>query len=156
MSAAMRSASLAVSEPLPGCRSDKLRLYDIDEVVQSRILRSRTTKGSHNVSQQRNLQSHTSPRGRHPPGRRGGPPGVERLAALDSARVPRGEVLLALVDDVPWAALSVDGGGAVADPFRPSAEAVDLLRIRAAQLRAAHAGYLRAVRRSLRLSRASA
>jgi hypothetical protein len=83
-------------------------------------------------------------------------PAVERLAALDSAHVPRGDVLLALVDDVPWAALSVDDGGTVADPFRPSAEAVDLLRIRAAQLRAAHAGYLRAVRRSLRLSRASA
>ena len=83
-------------------------------------------------------------------------PAVERLAALDSARAPRGDMLLALVDDVPWAALSVDGGGAVADPFRPSAEALDLLRIRAAQLRAAHAGYLRGVRRALRLSRASA
>ena len=83
-------------------------------------------------------------------------PAVERLAALDSARIPRGDLLLALVDDAPWAALSVHGGEAVADPFRPSAEAVDLLRIRAAQLRAAQAGYLRGVRRALRLSRASA
>src|SRR5688572_16868552 len=54
-------------------------------------------------------------------------PAVERLAALDSARIPRGDLLLALVDDAPWAALSVHGGEAVADPFRPSAEAVDLL-----------------------------
>jgi hypothetical protein len=80
---------------------------------------------------------------------------VERLAALDSARAPRGDLLLALVDDVPWAALSLDHDRAVADPFRPSGEAVDLLRIRAAQLRAAHAGYLRGVRRALRLGRAS-
>jgi hypothetical protein len=84
-------------------------------------------------------------------------PVVERLAALDSSRAPRGDVLLALVDGSPWAALSVDDGHVVATPFRPSAEAVDLLRIRAAQLRdAAPARRRRAVRRVLWLSRASA
>jgi hypothetical protein len=84
-------------------------------------------------------------------------PVVERLAALDSSRAPRGDVLLALVDGSPWAALSVDDGRAVADPFRPSSEAVDLLRIRAAQLRdEAPAGRRSAVRRVLWLSRASA
>jgi hypothetical protein len=84
-------------------------------------------------------------------------PVVEQLAALDSSRAPRGDVLLALVDGAPWAALSVADGHAVANPFRPSAEAVDLLRIRAAQLRdEAPAGRRRAVRRVLWLSRASA
>ena len=84
-------------------------------------------------------------------------PAVARLAALDSARVPRGDLLLALVEGAPWAALSLDDGRAVADPFRPSSEAVDLLRIRAAQLRdEAPAGRRSAVRRVLWLSRASA
>ena len=58
---------------------------------------------------------------------------IERLAALDSARAPRGTVLLAEVDGEPWAALDLDDGRAVADPFRPSAGVVDLLRARAGQ-----------------------
>ena len=58
-------------------------------------------------------------------------PAVERLAALDSASPPRGEVLLAEVDGEPWAALSLDDGHAVADPFRRSASIVSLLRARA-------------------------
>jgi hypothetical protein len=81
---------------------------------------------------------------------------VGRLAALDSARAPRGEVLLALVDGVAWAALSLDDGRAVADPFRPSAHAVELLRIRAAHLHAAPAGRRLALPRRLGLSRAAA
>jgi hypothetical protein len=35
-----------------------------------------------------------------------------------------------------WAALSIDDTEAIADPFRPSAEAVSLLRARAFQLTA--------------------
>jgi hypothetical protein len=58
---------------------------------------------------------------------------IERLAALDSAAAPRGEVLLAEVDGQPWAALSVDDGHAVADPFRRSGSIVELLRARAEQ-----------------------
>ncbi len=53
---------------------------------------------------------------------------VERLAELDSAAAPRGEILLAEVGGEPWAALSVDDGHAVADPFRRSGSIVDLLR----------------------------
>jgi hypothetical protein len=56
---------------------------------------------------------------------------LERLAALDSARLPRGELLVGLVDDEPWAALALDGGTAVADPFRRSAEVLALLHERA-------------------------
>jgi hypothetical protein len=82
--------------------------------------------------------------------------GVARLAALDSAPAPGGNVLLALVDDVAWAALSLDDGRAVADPFRPSAHAVELLRIRAGQLRAAPAARSRALPRLLGLGRAAA
>jgi hypothetical protein len=56
---------------------------------------------------------------------------VRRLSALDSAFPPTGDVLLAEMDDELWAALSVDSGHAVADPFRPSGDLVELLRFRA-------------------------
>jgi hypothetical protein len=59
---------------------------------------------------------------------------VRRLAALDSAFPPTGEILLAEMGDELWAALSVDTGTAIADPFRPSGDLVDLLRFRAARL----------------------
>jgi hypothetical protein len=60
---------------------------------------------------------------------------LERLAALDSAPVPAGDVLIAEVDDEPWAAIAVGSDAAVADPFRPTADLVELLRLRAAGLR---------------------
>jgi hypothetical protein len=56
---------------------------------------------------------------------------LERLAALDSARLPGGELLVGVVDDEPWAALALDGGAVVADPFRRSAEVLALLHERA-------------------------
>ena len=56
---------------------------------------------------------------------------VRRLAVLDSASPPTGDVLLAEMDNELWAALSIDTGAAVADPFRPIGELVDLLRVRA-------------------------
>jgi hypothetical protein len=59
---------------------------------------------------------------------------VRRLAALDSAFPPTGEILLAEMGNELWAALSVDTGAAIADPFRPSADLVDLLRFRAGRL----------------------
>jgi hypothetical protein len=61
---------------------------------------------------------------------------VARLAALDSRPAPTGDVLLALVDSRPVAALSLDDGSVVADPFAPSAGAVELLQVRAERLRA--------------------
>jgi hypothetical protein len=62
---------------------------------------------------------------------------VLRLAAMDSAPVPRGELLLAEVGEELWAALSLEDGHAIADPLRPSADAVLLLGQRARQLRRA-------------------
>ena len=53
---------------------------------------------------------------------------LERLAALDSARPLTGEVMLAHAGGEVRAALSLDTGRVVADPFYPSAELVELLR----------------------------
>ena len=61
---------------------------------------------------------------------------VERLAQLDSRPAPGGYVLVAEVGREVRAALPVSGGEPVADPFRPTAELVALLRMRARQLRA--------------------
>lgn len=63
--------------------------------------------------------------------------GVEELAELDGRPAPAGETLLAVVDGKLWAAVGVDDGAAVADPFLPSADVVWLLQIRAEQERAA-------------------
>jgi hypothetical protein len=58
------------------------------------------------------------------------------LAALDSApRTPAGEVLVAESGGALVAALSLDDGRVVADPFRPTADVVALLRVRAGQAR---------------------
>jgi hypothetical protein len=62
-------------------------------------------------------------------------PAISRLAALDSRRAPAGDVLLALVDGEPVAAVSLNDGAVVADPFAPTADAVALLRLRAEHLR---------------------
>ena len=62
---------------------------------------------------------------------------VERLAALDSARAPQGEVVIAEIDGEPVAAAPIDGGAAVADPFRRTTEVVKMLELRAEQIRAA-------------------
>jgi hypothetical protein len=55
---------------------------------------------------------------------------LARLAQLDSAPRPVGAVLVAELDGEIVAALPFDGGRAIADPFRPTAELVDLLRTR--------------------------
>jgi hypothetical protein len=62
-------------------------------------------------------------------------PALTRLALSDSDRTPRGAVLVAEVDDEMWAALSLDDGHGVSDPFRPSAEALWMLTERSRQLR---------------------
>jgi hypothetical protein len=61
-------------------------------------------------------------------------PAIERLAALDSQRAPQGDVLVAEVGGELRAAVPMDGGTPVADPFRPTADVVSLLRERAAQV----------------------
>ncbi len=74
---------------------------------------------------------------------------VRRIATLDSAPVPAGDLLLGIVDGVPLAALSVDDPATVvADPFHPTVEVVELLRIRAGRLRAARTRQLTTGRRA--------
>ncbi|HEY7621600.1 MAG TPA: hypothetical protein VH834_17605 [Solirubrobacteraceae bacterium] len=59
------------------------------------------------------------------------------LAALDSARALLGDVLVAEADGVIHAAYSVEERRAIADPFHPTAELIQLLEMRAAPLREA-------------------
>lgn len=58
-----------------------------------------------------------------------------RLAALDSAKPPAGDSLVAEVGGELWAAVEIESGAAVADPFRPSADLVELLRFRVSRMR---------------------
>jgi hypothetical protein len=65
-------------------------------------------------------------------------PALRRLAVLDSCpRVEPGPYLIAEHDGTPVAALPLAGGRTVADPFKPTADIVALLQVRARQLRAA-------------------
>jgi hypothetical protein len=64
-------------------------------------------------------------------------PAIEALSELDSSRAPRGQVLLAEVGDELWAALSLEDGHGVGDPFRFSGEALWVLGERARQLHGA-------------------
>ena len=57
------------------------------------------------------------------------------LAALDSARAPEGPTLVAEVEGRIVAAVPLAGGRAIADPFRRTAHLVQVLELRAAQLR---------------------
>ena len=61
---------------------------------------------------------------------------LARLAALDSSRVPSGELLVAQLDGNLVAALSVDTGAAIADPFEHTAAIVDSMRVQARESRA--------------------
>lgn len=65
---------------------------------------------------------------------------LDRLAALDDSRPPRGVVLLAEVGDALWAAISLDDGHLIADPFRPSGELAFNLAQRARRLKRAERG----------------
>ena len=58
---------------------------------------------------------------------------VWRLAALDDRRAPQGPALLGYVGGELRAAVGIRDGQAVADPFRPTAEIVELLRLQARQ-----------------------
>jgi hypothetical protein len=53
-----------------------------------------------------------------------------RLAELDCAAPLTGRVLLAEVDLQPLAAVGLESGAVVADPFRRSADAVRMLKLR--------------------------
>ncbi|MDQ4049315.1 MAG: hypothetical protein M3131_08060 [Actinomycetota bacterium] len=64
-------------------------------------------------------------------------PAIARLAALDEAPVPHGTALLGFVDGELAAARSLERSETVADPFRRTAELVDLLDLWAQRGRAA-------------------
>jgi hypothetical protein len=55
------------------------------------------------------------------------------LAQRDSARVPPGRLLVAEVGGTIQAAVAVESGETIADPFRRTAELVALLQMRARQ-----------------------
>jgi hypothetical protein len=61
-------------------------------------------------------------------------PSLERLAALEGREVPRGGQLVAEVNGEVVAAMPLAGGDTLADPFRPTAHLLPLMRMHAAQL----------------------
>jgi hypothetical protein len=56
---------------------------------------------------------------------------IERIAARDSKNLPSGPLLVAQVSGDLRAAISLEDGRVVADPFHRTAELVEMLRIRA-------------------------
>ena len=62
---------------------------------------------------------------------------LERLALLSERPLHDGDWIVADVDGVPVAAVSVEDGSTVFDPFRPTSQAVSLLKLRRKQVLAA-------------------
>jgi hypothetical protein len=60
---------------------------------------------------------------------------LARLAELDERSLPLGERLVGVQEGRVVAALEVDSGTAIADPFVPTEGVVELLGLRAAQVR---------------------
>ena len=60
---------------------------------------------------------------------------VAYLSALDDAERLTGSVLVAFDGDRPVAAMSLEDGRTVADPFTRTADVVEMLRVRARQAR---------------------
>ena len=62
-------------------------------------------------------------------------PALERLSQLEGRRLPAGPALVAEQGGAVVAAVSITGGEPIADPFRPTAELVELLGRALARLR---------------------
>jgi hypothetical protein len=62
-------------------------------------------------------------------------PALLRLARLDSSRPPAGSIVIAEDQGVLVAAMSIDDGATIADPFRATAAVVAMLRLRSEQIR---------------------
>ena len=62
---------------------------------------------------------------------------LERLAALSERRLRDGDWIVAAVNGVPVAAVSIEDGTTVYDPFTSTSQAVSLLRLRRKQVLAA-------------------
>jgi hypothetical protein len=61
---------------------------------------------------------------------------IRTIARLDDRRLPDGPFLVADLSGEVVAAMSLSSGDVVADPFRRTRDATDLLRLRAAQIAA--------------------
>ena len=59
---------------------------------------------------------------------------LERLAALSERPLHDGDWIVAELDGVPVAAVSVDNGATVYDPFKPTSQIVSLLELRRKQV----------------------
>lgn len=62
---------------------------------------------------------------------------LERLAALSERTVRGGDWLVGDLNGVPVAAVSLDDGTTVYDPFKPTSQVVSLLKLRRKQVLAA-------------------
>ena len=61
---------------------------------------------------------------------------LRRLAELDSGRVPAGPMLIAEVGGAIRAAVSMSSGDVIADPFHPTQEVVEMMKIHTHTMRA--------------------
>ena len=59
---------------------------------------------------------------------------IAELARLDDRRLPQGPFLVAELDGEAVAAMSLASGAVVADPFRRTGDAADMLRLRSVQI----------------------
>jgi hypothetical protein len=73
---------------------------------------------------------------------------LSTLAQLDSARVPAEPLIVAEVGGELRAAVSIEDGSVIADPFHHTAELVALAELRAAHVRARRERSLRVVART--------
>ena len=92
----------------------------------------RFRRRSHTVDERRASAQRSEPvtiRHAHPADLRA----LERLAALDSRRLPSGELFVAELDGQLVAAVSIDTGAVIADPFEHTAAIVDSLRVQASR-----------------------
>jgi hypothetical protein len=62
---------------------------------------------------------------------------LERLAALTQREAQGGDWLVADLDGVPVAAVSLEDGSTLYDPFHPTSQALSLLKLRRKQVLAA-------------------
>lgn len=83
-------------------------------------------------------------------------PALLRLAQLEGRELVGRDALVAAVDGVVFAASSLDGKDVLADPFHPTAALVDLLRMRAGQVRSGRVGIARMFRNGRARPRAQA
>jgi hypothetical protein len=80
---------------------------------------------------------------------------IARIASLDSSHPIEGPALVGEIDGVAVAVVSLTDGRAVANPFRPTAGLVEVMRVRARAMGAAdaHRSRARRVRDALRRPR---